>query len=62
MPRPVKRRTVQSYRRDVETLTRLQTALKLDSKLEKPLVIKAGQEIDMLMNTLIELIRSQEKE
>jgi len=61
MPRPVKRRTVQSYRRDVETLTRLQTALKLDSKLEKHLVIKAGQEIDMLMNTLIELIRSQEE-
>lgn len=61
MPRPVKRRTVQSYRRDVETLTRLQTALKLDSKLEKQLVIKAGQEIDMLMNTLIELIRSQEE-
>lgn len=61
MPRPVKRRTVQSYRRDVETLTRLQTALKLDSKLEKSLVTKTCQEIDMLMNSLIELIRSQEK-
>ncbi len=60
MPRPVKRRTVQSYRRDVETLTRLQTALKLDSKLGKKLVVRACQEIDILMNTLIELIRTQE--
>jgi hypothetical protein len=61
MPRPVKRRTVQSYRRDVETLTRLQTAIKLDSKLGKPLATKACKDIDTLMGTLIELIRSQEK-
>jgi hypothetical protein len=61
MPRPVKRRTVQSYRRDVETLTRLQTAIKLDSKLGKTLAIKACKDIDTLMSTLIELIRSQEK-
>ena len=60
MSRPVKARTVQSYRRDVEHLTRLRTALKLDAKLEKILVQKTCLQIDALMNLLIELIRAQE--
>lgn len=60
MSRPVKARTVQSYRRDVEHLTRLRTALKLDAKLEKILVQKTCLQIDTLMNLLIELIRAQE--
>lgn len=56
MSRPVKGRTVVSYRRDVESLNRLRTALKLDSKLPKPLVAKASTEIDTLVDTLIKLI------
>jgi len=61
MSRPVKRRTVQSYRRDVEHLTRLRTAIKLDSKLDKSLAQKAFSEIDTLMNTLVDLIVEREK-
>ncbi len=57
MSRPVKGRTVKSYRRDVETLTRLRMALKLDSKLPKPLVEKTCKEIDTLVNSIIELMQ-----
>lgn len=61
MPRPVKRRTVVSYRRDVEHLTRLRTAIKLDiNKLGTDLAEKTCQEIDTLMNRLVDCIAKVE--
>jgi hypothetical protein len=61
MPRPVKRRTVVSYRRDVEHLTRLRSALKLDSsKLGNSLVEQTCQDIDTLLNRLVDCIRKVE--
>lgn len=60
MPRPVKGRTAKTYKRDVESLTRLRMALKLDSKLPKPQVEKVTKEIDILVNSLVELIQLQE--
>lgn len=61
MSRPVKRRTVQSYRRDVENLNRLRVAIKLDTQLDRTLSDKACLEIDKLMATVIDLINQVEK-
>lgn len=60
MPRPVKGRTAKTYKRDVESLTRLRMALKLDPKLPKPRVDKVSREIDTVINSLVELINLQE--
>jgi hypothetical protein len=61
MPRPVKRRTVVSYRRDVEHLTRLRTAIKLDShRLGTDLAEKTCSDIDTLLNRLVDCISKVE--
>jgi hypothetical protein len=61
MSRPVKRRTIKSYGRDIEHLTRLRTAIKLDRTLTNPLAETTCLQIDTLMSHLIELIRMQEE-
>ncbi len=62
MPRPVKRRTVVSYRRDVEHLTRLRTAIKLDSHRLGDLAEKTCTDIDTLLNRLVDCIRKVEND
>lgn len=57
MARPVKKRTVVSYRRDVEALTRLRSAIKLDPDLTKPLADKTCVDIDTLIDSINELIK-----
>ncbi len=62
MPRPVKRRTVVSYRRDVEHLTRLRTAIKRGSHRLGDLAEKTCTDIDTLLNRLVDCIRKVEND
>lgn len=61
MPRPVGVRTAVSYKRDVESLNRLRVAIKIDKRVNQVITNKAVQEIDMLIETLIQLINEVEK-
>lgn len=56
MARPVSLRTERTYRRDVEHLSRLRTAIQLDLELESEVVIKACEQIDALTRTIRQLI------
>lgn len=55
MARPVKRRNVKSYQRDIEALGRLRTALVMDSSLDWTLVKSTIENIDSLMRSLRDL-------
>jgi hypothetical protein len=54
---PVKKRTTKSYQRDVEHLTRLRTAIRLDVTLDMTSADRACEAIDALMKNLATLIR-----
>lgn len=56
MSRPIKKRTAKSYRRDVESLVRLHTAIRLDENLPKEKARDAMSKIDNLIDSLKELI------
>lgn len=56
MPRPIKPRTRQTLRRDVETLGRLRTAISLERELPKVLTTKILGRIDALVEALSEAI------
>ena len=60
MARPVEKRTVRTYRRDVEHLSRLRTAIRMDTDLGKKLATKAVTEIDTLTDTLLAIIKESE--
>lgn len=59
---PVKKRTTKSYQRDVEHLTRLRTAIRLDVSLDIGSVDKACASIDSLMKDLANLIRQVDRQ
>ena len=59
---PVKKRTTKSYQRDVEHLTRLRTAIRLDVSLDVGSVDKACASIDSLMKDLANLIRQVDRQ
>lgn len=55
----MKRRNVQSYKRDIETLGRLRTAILMDSELEHSEVKNAIRALDELISNLIVLSASK---
>jgi len=61
MARPIMRRNVQSYKRDIESLGRLRTAMLMDHTLDWTMVQKAVKDIDQLVRRLIELSESSVK-
>jgi hypothetical protein len=58
MSRPIKKRTVKSYRRDIEALVRLRTAICLDDKAEPTQARTAIKKIDECVRALLPLARS----
>lgn len=58
MARPVKTRTADTLRRDVESLTRLRSALMLDKSLDAARVKETVGLIDSLTNKLVDLIHA----
>ena len=62
MPRPIKKRTAKSYRRDVEALGRLRTAIQVDLDIDRDLQTNAITEIDTLITTLAAIIRNTEQQ
>lgn len=62
MPRPVKPRTSDMLRRDIESLNRLRTSLKLDVRLNDDIKVSESVTlIDQLIDNLLGMIRSQDK-
>ena len=57
MARPVKKRVVKSYFRDIETLGRLRTALLQDTTCDWTVAKNAISQIDALTSSLRELAR-----
>jgi hypothetical protein len=62
MPRPVKKRTAKTYRRDVEALGRLRTALLVDLEIDSDLRKQALDNIDTLIGSLAEILKEHEKQ
>lgn len=58
MARPTKRRTAQSYARDIEAINRLRTAILLDRDADPRVSALAVEQIDTLTRTLVGLIPS----
>lgn len=58
MSRPIKKRNVKSYTRDIESLGRLRTAIMMDQSLDWAHANKSIQQIDKLIASLIELSNS----
>jgi len=58
MSRPIKRRRVENYNRDVEALGRLRTAIMQDTSLDATAINDAITDIDRLMKSLITLSNS----
>lgn len=61
MARPVKLRTAATYQRDIEHLTRLRMAIRLDKVIPLKDRKKAFVQIDALTNTIVELIERVSK-
>jgi hypothetical protein len=60
MPRPVKARTSEMLRRDIESLNRLRTSLKLDTRFsDDTKVSESVSLIDRLIDNLVQMIHSQ---
>lgn len=59
MARPVKTRTADTLRRDVEALNRLRSALMLDKSLDAAKVKESVGLIDSLTNNLVGLIHQR---
>jgi hypothetical protein len=60
MPRPIIKRTTKSYKRDIEALTRLRTAIKLDRELDQNLAGSALTDIDKLIDSIWKLAELRE--
>jgi hypothetical protein len=60
MARPIQKRTSKSYQRDIEALTRLRTAIKLDRHLDPTLVNTAITDIDKLVDSVWKLAENQD--
>jgi hypothetical protein len=58
MARPVKIRNADTYRRDIENLTRLRTAVRLDRNIEADVQHDIFKDIDSLMDALDRLMRA----
>jgi len=61
MARLVKKRTPQSYRKDIDNLGRLRTAILIDRDLSADLVMEATKGVDSLIETLGRLKRRLEE-
>lgn len=59
MPRPVRRRTAEGYKRELEAITRLRTAVLMDSTIDKPLSKQLIADIDKLTDTILLVVRKQ---
>jgi hypothetical protein len=57
--RPIKKRTVKSYTRDIEAIGRLRTAIYMDSSLERKESDEAVALIDKLVRRLATFVKSE---
>jgi len=55
MSRPIKRRNVKSYSRDIESLGRLRTAIIMDTTLDWTNASEAVEQIDRLVKCMVKL-------